>query len=300
MKSRIKPAFFLVLAFAIFSCKNDGFIRTGSGLKYKIVRSGNGPAFKSGDYVVFNMEYYDEDDSLIYSSIVRGLPVTMLYNDSLWNHSGQAYEGFSKLKVGDSAIMKVSCRDLYLNSFRMPVPGKLDPAGTITFRIGVAGTMNEDEFKEFQRHLVAKRETEREEREKKQLIEDTAIIDRYLEGENIIPMETESGLRYIIEKEGTGPKPEKGDKVEVKFKGMLLDGTVFDSSEKTGKPMEFPVGQGVVIKGWDEGISMMRKGSRYKFYIPSPLAYGGRSIGSFIAPNSILVYDTELVDIKSN
>ncbi len=303
MKLIMRWKFELLLLFLlplVQACRDDGFTRTKSGLEYKIVRQGSGPGFSKGEYVEFNIEYYDENDSLIYSSITRGMPVTMLFNDSIWHHSGQIYEGFSKLKVGDSAVFRVLCKNLYINSFRMPVPGKLDPKSKITFRVGVTKTLSEDEFKKYEQSLVEKNETAREKRENDQLIEDTAIIDQYLEKENIIPMETESGLRYIIEKKGKGPKPRKGEKVVISFTGMLLDGTVFDSTEKNGKPMEFPVGLNVVIKGLDEGVGMMTKGSRYKFYIPSPLAYGNRRIGSFIAPNSILVYDTKLLDIKNN
>lgn len=298
MNWKVEWVIFFVLLVLVYSCRNDGYVKTGSGLKYKIVRSGNGPEFTQGEYVEINMEYYDEKDSLLYSSITRGLPVTILYNDSIWKNSGQVYEGFSKLRVGDSAIFKIKCRDLYLTSFRMPVPEKLNPDGTITFRVGVTRIMDSKEYADYRHQLSIKREANRESREKHQLIEDTAIIDEFLEKQNIIPMETESGLRYIVVKKGNGPKPKKGEKVTVNYTATLLDGTEFESSEKRGKPLVFPVGLGIVIKGLDEGVTLMAKGARFKFYIPSPLAYGGRSHGSFVRPNSILVYDTELTDIQ--
>ncbi|HLF33951.1 MAG TPA: FKBP-type peptidyl-prolyl cis-trans isomerase [Cyclobacteriaceae bacterium] len=300
MKCRISCVLLTLLTVISFSCHNDGFKETPGGLKYKIIRTVNGPAFREGEYVVLNMEYYYSGDSLLYSSIVRGMPVTMLYDDSVWNKSGQVYEGFSMLKVGDSALFMVQCEDLYLKSFRMPVPSGLNPKETITFRVGVTSTMNDSEFREYQGKLVIRRQEEREKRQSEQLIEDTAIIDKYLEEKNIIPMESESGLRYVVNKQGAGPKPKQGEIVVINYKGMLLDGTVFESSEITGKPYEFPVGNGVIIKGWDEGVSMMREGSSYTFYLPSPLAYGDRNISNFIKPNSILVYEVELVQIKRN
>ena len=282
----------------LYSCHRDGFIRTSSGLKYRIVKNGAGPGFTSGEYVEINMEYYNDKDSLLYSSITRGLPVIMKYGDSIWQNSGQIYEGFSKLKVGDSAVFRVQCRNLYLKSFRMPVPAALDPASIITFRVGVMRVMNLKEYTDYQHELSLRMEGERESRLKKQLIEDTAIIDEYLEKQNIIPMETESGLRYIIEKKGNGPRPQKGERVFLDYTAYLLDGTEFDSSVREGKPLEFPLGLGIVVKGLDEGVALMPKGARYKFYIPSPLAYGERSQGSLIRPNSILVYETELKEIK--
>ena len=298
MSWKADKVIFLVLLVLLYSCHNDGFIKTGSGLKYKIVRHGEGPEFSNGEFVELNMEYYNKNDSLLYSSITRGLPVTMLYNDSIWQNSGQVYEGLSRLRTGDSAIFKVNCRDLYLKSFRMPVPETLDPSGIITFRVGVTRVMNREEYSDYQHQLSIRRETERESRQKRQLIEDTAIIDEYLEKQNIIPMETESGLRYLVEKKGKGPKPQKGETVTLNYTATLLDGTQFESSEEKNKPLKFPVGLGIVIKGLEEGVTLMSKGARYKFYIPSPLAYGDQSHGSLIRPNSILVYDAELTDIK--
>ena len=289
--------FFLFLT-CFYSCEYTGFTETASGLRYKIVRNSKGPSLKNGDYVVMNMEYNDENDSVLYSSIGRSMPVIILYNDSIWHNSGQAYEGFSRLKVGDSAILKVKCYDLYLKSFRMPIPNGLKAKEVITFHIAVVETMNEDKFNNYQKNLVAKRQSEKAAREKNQLIEDTGIIDRYLDEKKIIPLESESGLRYTIQHEGTGPNSRPGDSVLINYTGMLLDGTVFESSRQMGKPYGFPIGQDVVIKGWDEGITLMNKGSKYTFYIPSPLAYGNRGISAFIKPNSILIFEIELMDIK--
>jgi peptidylprolyl isomerase len=109
---------------------------------------------------------------------------------------------------------------------------------------------------------------------------------------------TESGLRYKIEKKGDGPKAEKGKTVSVHYKGMLTDGTVFDSSYKRKEPIEFPIGQGHVIAGWDEGIQMLQVGDQARFVIPSHLGYGERGAGGVIPPNAALVFDVELVDVK--
>lgn len=109
---------------------------------------------------------------------------------------------------------------------------------------------------------------------------------------------TESGLRYKIEKEGDGASPNKGDTVSVHYKGMLADGTVFDSSYKRNEPIEFPLGVGHVIAGWDEGIQLLKVGDQARLVIPSHLGYGGRGAGGVIPPNANLVFDVELVAIK--
>ena len=105
-----------------------------------------------------------------------------------------------------------------------------------------------------------------------------------------------SGLQYEIIKKGKGKKPRASDFVVTNYKGSLIDGTEFDSSYKRGKPAEFPV-QGV-IKGWQEALKLMPVGSKWKLYIPAKLAYGERGQGRVIGPNSTLIFEMELLEIK--
>jgi len=104
-----------------------------------------------------------------------------------------------------------------------------------------------------------------------------------------------SGLQYQVLAEGSGAKPTADDKVKVHYTGTLLDGNVFDSSVQRGQPVEFGVTQ--VIPGWIEGLQLMNVGSKYKFFIPSGLAYGERGAGQHIQPNSTLIFEVELLDI---
>ncbi|MDN5780488.1 MAG: FKBP-type peptidyl-prolyl cis-trans isomerase [Luteimonas sp.] len=105
---------------------------------------------------------------------------------------------------------------------------------------------------------------------------------------------TPSGLQYMVLRQGAGAHPRPSDRVRVNYRGSLLDGTVFDSSEQHGGPAEFGLGQ--VIAGWTEGVSMMPVGGKYRFWIPGNLAYGKQGSQS-IGPNSTLVFDVELLDI---
>ena len=106
---------------------------------------------------------------------------------------------------------------------------------------------------------------------------------------------TPSGLRYKILNKGNGDSPTKGDKVKVHYKGMLIDETVFDSSYKRNQPIEFNVGIGQVITGWDEGIMLLKKGEKAKFIIPSNLGYGEAGAGGVIPSNATLVFEVELL-----
>ena len=109
---------------------------------------------------------------------------------------------------------------------------------------------------------------------------------------------TESGLRYQIIQKGTGVKAEKGKNVSVHYKGQLPDGTVFDSSYKRNEPIDFPLGVGQVISGWDEGIQLLKVGDKARFVIPSHLGYGSRGAGGVIPPDATLIFDVELMAVK--
>lgn len=109
---------------------------------------------------------------------------------------------------------------------------------------------------------------------------------------------TDSGLRYQIIQKGNGKKASKGDTVSVHYKGQLLDGTVFDSSYQRKQPIEFTLGVGQVISGWDEGIQLLHVGDKARLVIPSHLAYGSQGAGGVIPPDAPLIFDVELVDIK--
>ena len=109
---------------------------------------------------------------------------------------------------------------------------------------------------------------------------------------------TESGLKYIDEKIGTGDFPYKGDLLVVHYTGTLEDGTKFDSSHDRNQPIDFPVGTGRVIKGWDEGIMLLNVGTKAKLIIPSDLGYGARGAGGVIPPNATLIFDVELLEVK--
>ncbi|RXJ45433.1 peptidylprolyl isomerase [Gelidibacter gilvus] len=110
--------------------------------------------------------------------------------------------------------------------------------------------------------------------------------------------QTESGLRYKIINKGSGKAAEKGKMVSVHYKGQLADGTVFDSSYKRNQPLDFQVGVGQVISGWDEGICLLQVGDKARLVIPSDLGYGAQGAGGVIPPNAILVFDVELMDVK--
>jgi FKBP-type peptidyl-prolyl cis-trans isomerase FkpA len=130
------------------------------------------------------------------------------------------------------------------------------------------------------------------------LAEKNLVISEQFLAENKLREEvtvTDSGLQYTVLQEGTGPRPGPDNVVVVHYEGTLLDGTVFDSSRERQEPAVFMVGE--VIPGWSEALQLMPVGSRYRLYIPPNLAYGEQGAGPFIAPNQVLIFEIELLEI---
>ena len=111
------------------------------------------------------------------------------------------------------------------------------------------------------------------------------------EGIHVLP----SGLQYMVLREGNGKKPVATDKVKCHFEGMLVDGTLFDSSIQRGEPATFPLNG--VIAGWTEGLQLMQEGAKYRFFIPFHLGYGEHGAGQSIPPYSALIFDVELIEV---
>lgn len=107
---------------------------------------------------------------------------------------------------------------------------------------------------------------------------------------------TASGLQYKVITPGSGRSPQATDTVEVHYEGTLIDGAVFDSSYRRGQSIEFPLNR--VIAGWTEGVQLMQEGAKYRFFIPSKLAYGTRGAGRDIGPNEALIFDVELIKVR--
>ncbi|KAB1159827.1 FKBP-type peptidyl-prolyl cis-trans isomerase [Tenacibaculum aiptasiae] len=153
----------------------------------------------------------------------------------------------------------------------------------------------------FQKKQLEKMRKQQEEQAKKAEIE---FGEYKKEGEKFIAENkikegvktTASGLQYIVLKEGKGESPKPTSRVKVHYHGTLADGTVFDSSVDRGQPSEFGVNQ--VIKGWTEGLQLMKLGAKYKFFIPQELAYGAQPMGAKIKPFSPLVFEVELLEVK--
>ena len=290
-------------------CKQEGGFQTLKGVEYKIVKDAHGKKAAMGDIMEVNI--------LAFVDTMAGKPVDTLGDSRKQNMgqpipqrvdspkgSGQWTSVLSKLSVGDSAVLHISCDTLLKSmpaSMGQKLPSWLKNGNKITIYLSVASVKTMDEYKQESEAKQAEMQKKMQEDAMKQMPIDDKMLQDYFAKNNLKPTKTESGLYYSITKQGTGDNPKPGQMVTMNYTGKTLDGKEFDSNTDPKfnhvQPFTFPVGQGRVIKGWDEGVMLLKKGSMATFYIPSPLAYGSREQAE-IPANSILMFDVEVNDIK--
>lgn len=154
----------------------------------------------------------------------------------------------------------------------------------------------QDVLNKFQKELMAKKTADYKKQAEENKKKGEAFLKENKSKEGVVALP--SGLQYKIVKSGSGAKPTKEDTVTVEYTGRLINGEVFDSTEKTGKPATFKLSQ--VIPGWTEALQLMSEGAVWEIYVPSDLAYGPRSVGGPIGPNETLIFKINLVDVKKS
>ena len=285
---------------------------TESGLKYKLVRKGEGPKPIDGDIVLFNITYVNENNEIIFSTENQDEPVPIAFNSQNYSKNGSLEELFGIIENGDSVLCEIGAKDLFTKTFKTNVPDSINSESTITFFLGVKDVMSNLEYK--MRSIQKRNELANEQlKENPQMGIDTELIDQHLSSNNIVTNKTQNGVRYQILKEGKGNRVNFGEKVKIIYTGKILDGQYFDSNDsikakeigiykeyRPYAPYEFALGFGEVIMGWDDVISYFRPGTEAIIYIPSPMAYGSNVVSEIIKENSVLVFNVEIVEVSDN
>jgi FKBP-type peptidyl-prolyl cis-trans isomerase FkpA len=261
------------------------FKKTPNGLQYAIYKPQKGERIKDGDIVFLNLSYRTNKDSLLFSSWQLGGPVSLKVEPSTFK--GDLMEGLRLLTVNDSADFKINADSLFTKTFAAELPPFIEKGSLLTFTVKITRVTTEAKLQEEEKAAAVKQQAMEKE-----------MLAKYVADKKLNPVITASGLQYVVNSVGTGPKPTAGQKVKVHYTGTLLDGTKFDSSVDRNEPFEFTLGRGQVIKGWDEGIALLNKGSKAVLILPSSLAYGTRGAGSLIPPNTPLIFEVELIDMQ--
>jgi FKBP-type peptidyl-prolyl cis-trans isomerase len=272
----------LLIAIFLTGCQETNEFKTNEdGVKYKFyVENEDSTGVNDFDIVEVVMNYRTKDTTL-YDG--KGQIIPFQINPV---YDGDLMDAISLMHVGDSATFALDAEDFFLNmmSYR-EVPEEIGDNKELFFDVKVISVRPEpDEMKADRLANEALRDSEQ------------SRIDRFLEENGYDVEPTETGLYYIEVAEGSGPQAASGKKVKVHYNGTFLNGEKFDASYDRGAPIEFTLGKGEVIKGWDEGISMMKAGGKANLVIPSKIAYGAQSRGS-IKAYSPLFFEVELVEV---
>lgn len=233
---------------------------TDSGLKYVVTQKGNGNQPVKGDKV--NVHYTGKltNDTVFDSSVTRGQPFSFKLG------VGQVIKGWDEgvalMHVGDKATFTIPSNLAYGEK---GAGGVIGPNETLIFDVELLSIVEAPK-----KYEVTGKDT----------------------------LSTSSGLKYIKINNTEGVQAEANKTVSVHYSGYLEDGSMFDSSVERGDPLEFPLGQGRVIKGWDEGIALLKVGEKARLIIPHTLGYGERGYPPIIPANATLVFDVELLEVK--
>lgn len=294
--------FLALAAIGLASC-NGGFKKADGGLLYNIITDKGGPKIQPGDFVSLNLTLKTDADSVIGSTYDNGIPFMNAIQKS--QTKGDIISGIALLSEGDSAVIKINIDTMTKGHPRPPaLKGKYQVYIIKVEKVIPKGKLTDLDF---QGQVQAYQKSVLESIKKAEPVK----IKKYIDDNKLNVTKTDSGLYYVVTKQGAGAKPIAGDTVVVNYTGMFLNGKVFETNVKEDaikhklpinpmnpyKPIRFPIGVRGMIKGWDEGLQLITKGSKATFILPSSLAYGEQGSGNAIPPFSPLIFEVELVDI---
>lgn len=289
MKVQIFVLYFLTGLF-LLSCNNSSeekFNKLSSGLEYRIVET-KGEAVRKvslGDILQLNYSYETEDGRELFASSKSGRKYLRKVEKSAKTH-GSIEDGFLILREGDSAVFRVQAEKfLQFSEGFEKLPKGVQANDMIIVKLRVIQIVDRDEYDDILLESYHKnKETEME------------ILQKFLANSNINVKPTESGLYYVEQIKGNGPKAEREKTVTVHYTVKYIDGELIETTMGR-QPISFVLGRGQVIPGWEEGITYMNQGGKAMLIVPSHLAYGDRG-NEKIRPFATLVFEVELINVK--
>ncbi|MCB0554116.1 MAG: FKBP-type peptidyl-prolyl cis-trans isomerase [Phaeodactylibacter sp.] len=295
---RITLFFAAIIALALASCQKEGKrLKTSNGYEYVNHTNVDGALPQPGDYVYFHAQMRNADSVLFSSRVQSKPPFLQIPVDSDPNRRVSPVEDVLKLmRVGDSVT-------IFINIDTLPSkPRGFENASEMLYDVVLLEIKSADQF--MQESQKAQAEAEEIAAATRARAEEVAAfaqetLKKYKSGALKDEIkETADGLKYVIHEEGSGPQAQANNVVVVQYYGMLTDGTMFDNSFDQGSPISFPLGQGRVIPGWDEGLALLKKGAKATLFIPYQLAYGEEGRPPVIPEKAELVFYVELADVQ--
>jgi len=274
----------IILSAIGYSCSNKekAFKKHPSGVNYRFLEMNpEGKTPKPGDILVLSIKILNKENKVFDES--------NFYRMQLSNpmFKGDFYTALALLQVGDSVCFKLDAAGFFEKNRKRDLPVEFKQGDPVIIYLRLKNILSSADL-----------ESERESTYHTDRDQEMSLLKTYIEMANVTVKPTSSGLYYIQKKKGSGKKAEVGKTLVVHYTGTTIDGKIFDSSLQRGKPLTFVLGQGQVIKGWDEGFQFMQEGGEARFIIPSDLAYGKEGYSNLILPYSTLVFEVELLEVK--
>lgn len=290
---------------------NFNYKKLPSGLQYAFIADKpTSPKPEEGGQISLNMQSQC-NNRILYSTAMQFKGKPGVYGVAKPAFKGDLIEAIMLMTPGDSIVCLVDAYDLFTNA-KSKMPDFVKKGDKVQYFIKLVSVKTKaavikEQTAAFQKQMEQQMKKQKAEAAKL-VIKDDKTLQAYFKKNNITPVKTASGLYYSIKEEGTGEKALANDTVTMNYTGYFMDGKKFDSNEDTAfkhvQPFTFVLGRGSVIKGWDEGIALLKQGGKATFYIPSGLAYGAQSRpGSAANPkgipaNSILLFDVQLAKVS--
>lgn len=285
---------FLALALLVAACSSDsGYTQLESGFEYKFVENADGKKPEVGDVMMVDLRSVYGEDSVLIERTAEGDGFVL---DPLRGLPPKLKEIIDLCDEGDSIHVRMSLMEYGLLT-RMPIARNMDTTKTVVMQLRIAEVENES--------------TIMERRKKVQIEKDNKIIEAYLAEKGLEAEVSDDGVYQVVREAGNGPKPVNGQRVAVNYTVRLTDGSLIDTSNEEVaraegtfdqrrvpyRPYEFLVGNDNVVQGWHLGIPLVNEGGKSTLLLPSWMAYGPQGRPG-IAPNTVLVFDVEVVEIK--
>jgi FKBP-type peptidyl-prolyl cis-trans isomerase len=270
----------------ISSCGTDSYKTADNGLEYKFYVQNEGDHPQVGDFITLDL-YYGTDDTVLFDSKRIPDPLTFPLDSPYFK--GDLFDGIMMMSRGDSASFKMSADSFFLVIARATeLPAFITPGSQMTFEVKLHDFKTADQKQKEDADALEARRLEAE-----------AEYNTYLQENNITVEPLESGLIFIEEKKGTGASPKAEDMVTVNLTVKLIDGTKIFSTDDRGEPFEYQYGKNFDTPGLEEGVGMMKKGGKATLIVPQEIAYGAEAKGQMIPAYSTIVYEVELVSMRS-
>ncbi len=292
-------AFLLMVGLFMVSCKSNSGNKTPGGFEYEVIKEGTGASVKTDDYVLFTIKVLSDDKDIVNEmNDEDDLPVLRIPEElPTGQQSNPIIDVFKLANVKVGGEYKIIMPLDSLPGAKAEYPD----VQNFVYYFTIKKIVNEEEYnalqQEKQAEMAAKAEIQ-----KARIPEIEDLIKTKLAEYKAGKLKTEStpsGLKYHIVEQGEGPNTENGQVVMANYYGTLMDGTRFDDSFSRGQEFSFATGQGMVIKGWDEGFTLLNKGTKAILFVPAHLGYGEMGSPPVIPGNSELLFYVELNDIKN-